>query len=247
VVEYNYDAWGRHTVSGSNVALGNKNPFRYRGYYYDTETELYYLQSRYYDPKLCRFINMDSLEYAEPERINGLNLFAYCGNNPVMFVDPSGTFLREIGSWFKKLGNDIKNFFVNDYYDKVIKPTIEWVDSVKTEVVGWLDKNIIQPFNNFRNYSTIFYSQFKKLLAYLPNGGPYINPDAEGWGENGEFTDFQKAMGIVAGIGFAIGTIGAFVRLVPTPKARIVGSIMFGVGFAVSIFALVLGGLGGAT
>ena len=90
VVEYNYDAWGRHTVSGSNVALGNKNPFRYRGYYYDTETELYYLQSRYYDPKLCRFINMDSIEYAEPERINGLNLFAYCGNNPVMFVDPSG-------------------------------------------------------------------------------------------------------------------------------------------------------------
>ena len=90
VVEYKYDAWGRHTVSGSNVALGNKNPFRYRGYYYDTETELYYLQSRYYDPKLCRFINMDSLEYAEPERINGLNLFAYCGNNPVMFVDPSG-------------------------------------------------------------------------------------------------------------------------------------------------------------
>ena len=90
MVEYNYDAWGRHTVSGSNVALGNKNPFRYRGYYYDTETELYYLQSRYYDPKLCRFINMDSIEYAEPERINGLNLFAYCGNNPVMFVDPSG-------------------------------------------------------------------------------------------------------------------------------------------------------------
>ena len=90
MVEYNYDAWGRHTVSGSNIALGNKNPFRYRGYYYDTETELYYLQTRYYDPKLCRFINMDSLEYAEPERINGLNLFAYCGNNPVMFVDPSG-------------------------------------------------------------------------------------------------------------------------------------------------------------
>ncbi len=71
---------------------GLKNPFRYRGYYYDTETELYYLQTRYYDPKLCRFINMDSLEYAEPERINGLNLFSYCNNNPVMFVDPSGHF-----------------------------------------------------------------------------------------------------------------------------------------------------------
>ncbi len=66
------------------------NPFRYRGYYYDTETELYYLQTRYYDPELGRFISQDSLEYADPETINGLNLYAYCGNNPVMNVDPSG-------------------------------------------------------------------------------------------------------------------------------------------------------------
>ncbi len=98
VVEYNYDAWGRHTVSGSNIALGNKNPFRYRGYYYDTETELYYLQSRYYDPKLCRFINMDSIEYAEPERINGLNLFSYCGNNPVMNIDLLGNSYINFGA-----------------------------------------------------------------------------------------------------------------------------------------------------
>ena len=68
------------------------NPFRYRSYYYDTETELYYLQTRYYDPELGRFISQDSIEYADPETINGLNLYAYCGNNPVMNVDPTGTF-----------------------------------------------------------------------------------------------------------------------------------------------------------
>ena len=95
VVKYVYDAWGNHAVvdaNGNDVTsgIGVLNPFRYRGYYYDTETELYYLQTRYYDPELGRFISQDSLEYADPETINGLNVYAYCGNNPVMNIDPSG-------------------------------------------------------------------------------------------------------------------------------------------------------------
>ena len=52
---------------------------------------MYYLMTRYYDPKIGRFINADSFEYLEPKTINGLNLYAYCGNNPVMLVDFSGT------------------------------------------------------------------------------------------------------------------------------------------------------------
>ena len=87
---YTYDAWGCHEVGGSNKSLGNLNPFRYRGYYYDTETGLYYLQTRYYDPEVGRFISQDDPDYADPETINGLNLYAYCGNNPVMNVDPTG-------------------------------------------------------------------------------------------------------------------------------------------------------------
>ena len=92
MVEYSYDAWGNQQVSGSNIKLGNLNPFRYRSYFYDTETELYYLNTRYYDPVYCRFINMDSFDYADPEQLNGLNLYAYCLNNPVMFVDEFGHF-----------------------------------------------------------------------------------------------------------------------------------------------------------
>ena len=98
VVQYVYDAWGNHVVYNSAGAqnsdatfIGNVNPFRYRGYYYDVETGLYYLQTRYYDPVVCRFVSRDSIEYADPESINGLNLYAYCGNNPVMNVDPNGT------------------------------------------------------------------------------------------------------------------------------------------------------------
>ena len=88
---YEYDAWGNIIWQGGSELL-TINPFRYRGYYYDEETGLYYLNSRYYDPETGRFISPDSLDYLEPETCNGLNLYAYCGNNPVMFVDPNGCF-----------------------------------------------------------------------------------------------------------------------------------------------------------
>lgn len=68
------------------------NPFRYRGYYWDDDLKMYYLMTRYYDPKTGRFINADSFDYLEPAAINGLNLYAYCKNNPVMNIDPSGHF-----------------------------------------------------------------------------------------------------------------------------------------------------------
>ena len=87
---YEYDAWGNLLSQVSSEIL-NINPFRYRGYYYDAETGLYYLNSRYYDPEIGRFISPDSLKYLDPTYNNGLNLYAYCGNNPVMHVDPNGT------------------------------------------------------------------------------------------------------------------------------------------------------------
>jgi len=98
VVRYIYDAWGNHAVvdnSGNAVTngIGYLNPFRYRGYYYDVETGLYYLKTRYYDPETGRFITIDGISYLDPESINGLNLYAYCANNPVMAVDPNGEFL----------------------------------------------------------------------------------------------------------------------------------------------------------
>ena len=97
IVQYKYDAWGNHAVLDVNGAdiedkthIGNVNPFRYRGYYYDTETGLYYLKSRYYDSETGRFITIDDISYLDPEMINGLNLYAYCGNNPVMCIDENG-------------------------------------------------------------------------------------------------------------------------------------------------------------
>ncbi|HIR22194.1 MAG TPA: hypothetical protein IAB32_00210 [Candidatus Scatosoma pullicola] len=99
MVRYKYDAWGNHVVlnpngseNKSSTFIGNINPFRYRGYYYDTETKLYYLKTRYYDPKIGRFITIDDISYLAPDTINGLNLYAYCGNNPILYVDYNGNF-----------------------------------------------------------------------------------------------------------------------------------------------------------
>ena len=89
MAEYTYDAWGNVlSITGSLAnTLGQYNPLRYRGYVYDVETGLYYLQSRYYDPEWGRFINADG---QLNDDILGNNLFAYCGNNPVLRTDLDG-------------------------------------------------------------------------------------------------------------------------------------------------------------
>ena len=92
MAEYAYDAWGACTIlsdtSGRNIAT--LNPFRDRGYYYDAETGLYYLQSRYYDPVTGRFLNSDEEKYVVSSSIMDSNLFSYCKNAPIHTIDYSG-------------------------------------------------------------------------------------------------------------------------------------------------------------
>ena len=104
--KYVYDAWGNHKVynaSGveqtSSTFVGNINPFRYRGYYYDKESDMYYCKSRYYKPQINRWINMDDISYLDKKTINGLNLYCYCMNNPIMYADPSG----HMSEWLKNV------------------------------------------------------------------------------------------------------------------------------------------------
>ena len=94
---YDYDAWGNCTVYDSSAkvltdptSIANLNPLRYRGYYYDAETGFYYLQSRYYDPAICRFINADTFATTDANGLLSANMFAYCENIPIMRVDADG-------------------------------------------------------------------------------------------------------------------------------------------------------------
>ena len=114
VANYEYDAWGKVVsikyANGNDINVSNHigviNPIRYRGYYYDSETGFYYLKSRYYDPAICRFISTDGRIDLNDATTN-LNLFAYCGNDPVNRIDSEGEFwkeLKEIGKSFCEAG-----------------------------------------------------------------------------------------------------------------------------------------------
>ena len=92
VVSYGYDAWGAPLWCTGELAetLGKVQPFRYRGYVFDEETGLYYLRSRYYNAERCRFVNSDSL-ICELIAIGAHNTYSYCGNNPILRSDVSGS------------------------------------------------------------------------------------------------------------------------------------------------------------
>ena len=92
VARYSYDAWGNHTVLYCRDNMSHINPWRYRGKYQDRGTGLYYLNTRYYDPAIRRFINADNYMLVPllATQRGGLNMYAYALNNPVMYVDPNG-------------------------------------------------------------------------------------------------------------------------------------------------------------
>ena len=102
ITKYIYDAYGNLINSEGSLY----NPIRYKGYYYDGETDMFYCKSRYYVPKLCRWLNVDNPSFLQDDNAMKLNLFAYCANNPVMNVDPEGhswsSFWDGVGNWFKK-------------------------------------------------------------------------------------------------------------------------------------------------
>lgn len=98
VVKYSYNAWGKLLSTTGSLAstIGALNPFKYKGYYYDQESGMYYCKSRYYVPDWCRWLNADNFNYLEFDNLNNCNAFAYCENDPVLGYDPNGTW-----SWTK--------------------------------------------------------------------------------------------------------------------------------------------------
>ena len=132
VVKYTYDSWGKLiSVNGSLAdTLGKTNPFRYRSYYYDSESQLYYLQSRYYNPEIGRFISKDNSGYHDASNPIDSNLYAYVNNNPVNNTDANGHFINTIlGGLFgagygwlsaKLTGGDPKAGAVSGLFDGMI-------------------------------------------------------------------------------------------------------------------------------
>lgn len=156
VVSYNYDSWGKLlNVSGTtpeNYDIGLLNPFRYRCYYYDSETELYYLKDRYYSPTIRRFLNMDVVLNSE-STVDGFNLYAYVTNNPINKFDPNGNF---------SLFNGIKNAInkVVKAATTIVKTVKKYVASIPRKIVNKLTvksntkTNSCLPFNSKKTVSS---------------------------------------------------------------------------------------------
>ena len=133
---YDYDAWGNCTVyDSSDAAIGDLNPLRYRGYYYDAETGFYYLQSRYYDFANCRFINADAYATTNAGSFLSCNMFAYCENNPINRVDPDGVFWRELGAKISKTWGKIKSWASNTFGAGAT--LVQQTKHSETELVSW--------------------------------------------------------------------------------------------------------------
>ncbi len=121
LASYGYDAWGNvvSVTDTSTTGIASINPIRYRGYYYDTDLDLYYLQSRYYNPKIGRFLNADGY-ISTGQGVLGHNMFAYCGNNPVNYYDPTGHSWASFRTW------------VTTMWTKVVEPIKKWYDRITT-------------------------------------------------------------------------------------------------------------------
>ncbi len=96
VGKYEYSAYGKCTILIDTDGIATINPFRFKCYYYDTESGMYYCQTRYFVPEWGRWLNADNVGFLQFDNINGMNLFAYCNNSPVMYADPSGEILLSL-------------------------------------------------------------------------------------------------------------------------------------------------------
>lgn len=175
-----------------------------RGYYYDTETELFFLKTRYYDPEVGRFISPDSIEYLDPETINGLNLYAYCGNNPVMNVDPNGT------SWWTDFWNSLARKIIGTI---LVVATVVVVSiftaGVGTAVVGALGGGFLASIVGGAIGGAISGAVIGAGVSIVSQGvvNGYSNID---WKQVGAATVSGLVSGAISGAIF--GLIGASVR-----------------------------------
>ena len=244
VVNYSYDVWGNILSitdgSGNDISdniwhIGNLNPIRYRSYYYDGETGFYYLQSRYYDPTIRRFINADGYLNANGD-ILGFNMYAYCGNNPVMGYDPTGT-----TTYGFSLGANVTAFLgvsisIGIFWDDKGNCEWQWSYSVPgvddTVTVGCLDAGVGLSFQ-CTNRDTI-YDLYGSASYAGASGGPwwYIGGDVISFSdasEDGNIDGFQLTGGI--GLGLDVHVVESNTKPINS-SSQSSENIPRGIGFA---------------
>ena len=183
VARYIYDTWG-NTLSVTDASgkaitdplhIANINPIRYRGYYYDAETGLYYLQSRYYDAEIKRFINADEILGLNGEGAR-YNLFAYCGNNPIQYVDSIGQYPVEVGEDTASSKRDYSGICYALFKHKVVDITSRLDHAMKENAT------CLKNYYNEHNYieTAAFFAK------HVQGGGEWDLKSQDSWSINRE-------------------------------------------------------------
>ena len=187
VVNYRYNSWGKLLgITGSMAeSLGKDNPYRYKGYYYDEETGMYYLKNRYYDPEICRFISADDVTVMidSPMSLGDKNLYAYSDNDPINKKDEDGEFAQFVAMG---IAGAVVNVGISYITAKATGQDYGWKDGLIDAAVGAL--GAIVPAWEIKEVSRLY--KYKKLIEIAINKGIPIIGEAL---KNGFTDDFWES------------------------------------------------------
>ena len=202
LVKYTYNEWGNCVVTNLQGTIGNLNPFRYRGYYYDTESGLYYLQSRYYDPSVGQFISPDTMQALQPNVIGGVDLYNHAYNNPV-------------SKKYNGLGLEGSSIFsgslsgVSPLVSSNLPPVPEWMDELLTAI----------------DHSFSVINPIRTSIALAKNPGLWVLMRLYG------FTELPGALSKAATcVGWGVGIISGVITGYEKYKSGASGINSFGAG-----------------
>ena len=168
VVNYRYNSWGKLlSITGSMAeSLGKDNPYRYKGYYYDEETGMYYLKNRYYDPEICRFISADDVTVMidSPMSLGDKNLYAYSDNDPINKKDEDGDLPQFV---VMGLVGAAANVGISFVAAKATGQDYGWKDALIDAAVGAL--NAIVPAYKVKEASRLY--KYRKVIERVVNRG----------------------------------------------------------------------------
>lgn len=229
VVKYKYTAYGKVTVTKDTDGLADVNPFKYKGYYFDLESGMYYCHTRYYVPEWGRWLCQDSIQFIEHYQIDKLNLHSYCGNNPISRFDLTGSswssFWKNVGNWFKKTFSgfvDLSYKIVDNVYENVFGG---YEDGV---IVGDIVGDDSKPISFFAKNASAPWKINEYQIGFKINIGKFHLTFSSGLGEaqisagykNTSF-DFQTGINKIGiGISQTVETSTyysqAYIRTIPT-------------------------------
>ena len=212
VVKYNYTAYGECTIMLNSEGIAEINPFRYKGYYYDQESGMYYCNSRYYVPEWCRWLTPDSPSFLQPESLNGMNLFAYCGNDPVNNIDSNGNFPVIAG--FKRIKKAITGFKA---FGKWVYNNIGFANTM-VESIGYKQHNSIlgRVVVGAELAGTINNGDFNKPITFFSqgtHGSGYLSELRTGVSINKGNGGIEFSLSLNVGFNFSIDFGGTSVEL----------------------------------